>query len=167
MDLVCVQETKWRSYSNKIIRSLIPNRFVNWAASYSDGAFGGIVIMRDSRVVQLVGLEESCHTLSCRFSNCGDNFTCVFTGIYGPTKRDLKVELWEDLGALRGRWGDLWCLGGDFNVLRSSDERNREGRWSGAMKRFSQVIDDLVLKDLPLKGGHFTWARGQGEPKNG
>ena len=71
MDVVCLWETKWRSYSNKITRSLIPNRFVNWAASCSKGAYGVIVIMWDSRVLQLVGFEESCHTLSCRFSNCG------------------------------------------------------------------------------------------------
>ena len=29
------------------------------------------------------------------------------------------------------------------------------------MRRFSQVIDDLDLKDLPLKGGAFTlWGGG-------
>ena len=28
------------------------------------------------------------------------------------------------------------------------------------MRRFSHVIDDLELKDLPLKGGCFTWTRG-------
>ena len=38
--------------------------------------------------------------------------------------------LWEDLGAIRGMWGDPWCIGGDFNVLRFSGERNREGRWT-------------------------------------
>ena len=26
------------------------------------------------------------------------------------------------------------------------------------MRSFSQVIDDLELKDLPLHGGDFTWA---------
>ena len=73
--------------------------------------------------------------------------------------------MWEDLRALRGRWEDPWCLGSDFNVLRSPDERHREGRWLGAMRRFSHVIDDLVLKDLPLKGGRFTWAGGSGNQR--
>ena len=49
---------------------------------------------------QLIGLEESCHTLSCRFRNCEDYFTWVF------------------IGAIRGMWEDPLCLGGDFNVLR-------------------------------------------------
>ena len=60
-------------------------------------------------------------------------------------------------------WEDPWCLGGDFNVLRYSRERNGEERWTRAMRRFSQVLDDLVLKDLPLQGGVFTWSGG---PRN-
>ena len=71
-------------------------------------------------------------------------------GIYGPTKREAR------LGAIRGMWGDPWCIGDDFNVLRFPGERNREGRWTGALRRFSQNIDELELKDLPLQGGVFT-----------
>ena len=127
VDVVCLQETKWRSRAYKIIRSLIPNRLVKWATSCSEGASCGIVVLWDSRLVQLVGLEESCHTLSCKFLNCGDNFSWVFTGLYGPSKSDLREDLWEDLGAIRGMREDPWCIGGDFNVLRSPKEINREG----------------------------------------
>ena len=102
MDVVCLQETKWRSCSNKISKSLMPNRFVKWGASCSEGASSGIMILWDSTVVQLVGLEESCHTLSCRFSNCGDNFSWVFTSLYGPSKRDLRKEFGEDWGQSEG-----------------------------------------------------------------
>ena len=67
----------------------------------------------------------------------------MFTGIYGPIKSELREDLWEDLGAIRGVWDYPSCLGGDFNVLRFPRERNREGRWTGAMRRFTQVIEDL------------------------
>ena len=30
------------------------------------------------------------------------------------------------------------------------------------MRRFTQVIEDLELKDLPLKGGCYTWVAGLG-----
>ena len=61
---------------------------------------------------------------------------------------------------LKGLWGRPWCVGGDFNVLRSPHEHSMERRLSQAMRRFSQVIDDLDLKDLPTKGGHFTLSGG-------
>ena len=31
---------------------------------------------------------------------------------------------------------------------------------SSSMRRFSEVIDDLDLRDLPLQGGPFTWSGG-------
>ena len=60
-------------------------------------------------------------------------------------------------------WEDPWCIGGDFNVLRFPGKINREGRWTGAMRRFSQIIDELELKDVPLQEGVFTWTSG---PRN-
>ncbi|RVW41827.1 hypothetical protein CK203_108407 [Vitis vinifera] len=51
-------------------------------------------------------------------------------------------------------------LVGDFNVIRFPNERSREGRMSGSMRRFSEVIDELALRDLPFQGGPFTWSGG-------
>ena len=145
------KKLKWKSCSKGLVRSLAFSNFVYWVASCSKGASGGVVILWDTRVVQLVGMESS-YTLSCRFRTRVDDFCWIFTGpgIYGPTKRENRELLWEDLGVIRGMWGDPWCLGGDFNVLRFPGERNREGRWTGTMRRFSQIIDELELKDMPL-----------------
>ena len=33
-------------------------------------------------------------------------------------------------------------------------------RHSATMRRFSEVIDELCLKDLPLSGGEYTWCGG-------
>ena len=35
-------------------------------------------------------------------------------------------------------------------MIRFPREQNREGSISGSMRRFSQVIDELNLKDIPL-----------------
>ena len=37
-------------------------------------------------------------------------------------------------------------------------EGNRKERMSSAMRRFSKVVDELNLRDLPLQGGPFTWS---------
>ena len=45
-------------------------------------------------------------------------------------------------------------------MIRFPNECRRGGRVSPSMRRFSEVIDDLDLRDLPLQGGPFTWSGG-------
>ncbi|RVW57235.1 hypothetical protein CK203_099693 [Vitis vinifera] len=69
--------------------------------------------------------------------------------------------MWEELGAIRGIWDDPWCLGDDFNVILSQRERNSQGRLTGVMRRFAQIVDELELHDLSLQGGVLTWSGGR------
>jgi len=49
-------------------------------------------------------------------------------------------------------------IGGDFNIIRSSDEKNNENyndRWPFL---FNVVIDTLSLRELEMAGRKFTWA---------
>ena len=92
--------------------------------------------------------EEGLFAVSCRFKFIEDDLSWIFTGVYGPTAYGCRELLWEELGAIRGLWGDPWCIGGDFNMLRFPNERNKEGRITGSMRRFSQVINDLDMKDI-------------------
>ncbi|RVW17209.1 putative mitochondrial protein [Vitis vinifera] len=107
---------------------------------------------------------------------------CSRGGKAGAAAREvaLKKEPTTDSGAhgSAGSWnGGLWMLmalrvakecggwvcldlhrGGDFNVVLSQRERSSQGRISGAMRRFAQVVDELELLDLPLQGGVFSWS---------
>ena len=39
-------------------------------------------------------------------------------------------------------------------------EHSREGRMSTSMRRFSEVIDELALRDLSLRGGPLIGVEG-------
>ncbi|RVW53836.1 Trafficking protein particle complex II-specific subunit 120-like [Vitis vinifera] len=159
-DLVCLQETKIQDISRGIVHSLGVGRFLGWGAMSARGAAGGVVVFWDKRVLELMGMEVGLFSVSCRFKNCEDGFLWTFTGVYGPTIKRHRELFWEELGAIRGLWSDPWCIGGDFNVVRFPSERSRVGRLTGSMRRFSEVIEELALKDLPLHGGLFTWSGG-------
>ena len=45
-------------------------------------------------------------------------------------------------------------------MVLSPNERNKGGRFSHSMRRFSEVMNELGLRDLPLQGGPFTWRGG-------
>ena len=51
-------------------------------------------------------------------------------------------------------------MGGDFNLVRFLEEHSRGGGLTASMRRFSEVVEDLELRDFPLMGGPFTWRGG-------
>ena len=114
------------------------------------GAAGEVVVLWDNRVLELMGMEVGLFSISCHFKNCEDGFRWTFSGVYGPTLRRYREFFWEELEAIRGLWNDPWCIGRDFNMIRFPNEHRRGGRVSSSMRRFSEVIDDLDLRDLPL-----------------
>ncbi|RVW30380.1 Transposon TX1 uncharacterized 149 kDa protein [Vitis vinifera] len=154
------EETKIQEMSQGVIHSLGVGRFLGWGAVDARGAAGGVVVFWDKRVLELVGLEVGIFSISCHFKNYEDGFMWFFTGVYGPTMKRFRELFWEELGAIRGLWTDPWCIGGDFNVIRFPSERSRVGRLSGPMRRFSEVLDELALRDMPLQGGPYTWSGG-------
>lgn len=116
----------------------------------------------DKRSVELLGMEVGLFSISCWFRCVDNGFIWVFIGVYGPLSRDGRKQIWEELGDVRGLWGDPWCVGGDFNIIQFPTERNKAGRLDEAMRCFFEVIDELELVDLPLLGGVFTWSGGLG-----
>ena len=108
----------------------------------------------------MIDLEKGVFSISCHFKNCEDGFIWIFIGVYGPTMRRDRECFWDELGAIKGLWNGSWCVARDFNAILSPDECSRGGSLNSDMKRFSEVIEDLELKDLPLLGGPFTWSGG-------
>ncbi|RVW36583.1 LINE-1 retrotransposable element ORF2 protein [Vitis vinifera] len=147
-DLVCLQETKIQDISRGIVHSLGVGKFLGWGAMSARGAAGGVVVFWDNRVLELIGMEVGLFSVSCRFKNCEDGFLWTFTGVYGPTMKWYRELFWEEL-TFTGVYGPTMKC-----------ERSREGRLTGSMRRFSEVIEELAFKDLPLHGGSFTWSGG-------
>ena len=73
-----------------------------------------------------------------------------FSGVYGLFERLYKDLFWEELSSIGGLGDGPWCLGGDFNGILSPNERSRGGRLSSAMRRFSEVLNEMGLRDLLL-----------------
>ena len=98
-------------------------------------------------------MEMGVHSLSCRFKNCDDNFIWIFFGVCGSVGSADREELWVLLRDIKGLLGNPWCIGGVFNVVRFLGERRNCLRISPSMRRFSKIIEEFHLRDLPLVGG--------------
>jgi endonuclease/exonuclease/phosphatase family metal-dependent hydrolase len=53
---------------------------------------------------------------------------------------------------------------GDFNFYRPLQDRNREGGNMNDIMLFNEIISNLQLQEIPLKGRSYTWSNMQQEP---
>lgn len=59
---------------------------------------------------------------------------------------------------------DEWILAGDFNMIRSAENRNRPGGDAAEMQLFNDRILGLDIVGLPFNGRNFTWSNMQSDP---
>lgn len=135
-----------------LVRSLRVKRCLSWSAINTRGVIGGILVYQNSRVMKLVGLEMRAFSISCRFKNCEDGVVLVFISVYGQVCRREKKNLQDKLGATRGLRSDPWCVNRDFNMISFLGEHSRGGGLSLAMRRFLDLIEELELRDISLRG---------------
>jgi hypothetical protein len=57
-----------------------------------------------------------------------------------------------------------WLVLGDFNFIRSQDNRNMPGGDMNGMFIFNEVIGHLGLLELQLKGRKYTWSNKESAP---
>ena len=159
-DLVCLQETKVQEMTIDLVRSLGVVRQLNWKELNAEGSAGGILFLWDNSRISLVDFVVGSFSVSCLFKMPEDRFQWAFTGVYRLVENSFRESFWEELGSIKGLWDGPWCVGGDFNEVLFPNERSRGGRLSNSMRRFSYIMNDLDLRDLPLQGGPYTWRGG-------
>ncbi|KAG6669188.1 hypothetical protein CIPAW_01G225900 [Carya illinoinensis] len=160
-DIVCLQETKLKLVTQKIVRSVWHCPYVDWVYLASNGASGGILVMWDKRVMMKREEFIGEYTVAVSLKMVEDNFLWAFAGIYGPNVDNIRHQLWEEIARVHSWWDLPWCIGGDFNITRFPSERSGDSRTRPAMTEFSDCIFELNLVDLPLIGGPFTWSNNQ------
>lgn len=80
------------------------------------------------------------------------------TWIYGSTKWEERLQLWERLRRLAYHRRGSWMVTGDFNEIAHGGEKE-EGRpkQQRMMDAFNIMLQDTGLVDMGFKGQPFTW----------
>ena len=120
--------------------------------------------MLDKRVLELTASKVSNFSVSCCWKGIINGFEWVGMAVYGPTRDDIRSDLWAELLDVRLLWPIPWCVFGDFNMVRYPSERRGCSRVSPSMVEFSNFIESQNLVDLPLMGGLYTWCNGAATP---
>ena len=155
-DIVCLQETKLEWITRGIVHSIWSCPYIDWFYLGFEGAFSGILLMWDRRVVEKVEKAVGHFSVSCKFKNLGDQFEWAFTGIHGPNLNRRRHIMLKKLVGLISWWNLPWCLGDDFNVIHFPLERLGAVSYTSSMFDFFDFISLHGLMDIPLEGGLST-----------
>ncbi|KAG2562099.1 hypothetical protein PVAP13_8KG119800 [Panicum virgatum] len=163
VEVVCLQETKILGISHDCILSMLGPDFPYWLELLSIGASGGILVAWCHGLGPARATRVDNYSISIQFSPASFQdwwLTCV----YGPQGDDNKILFIQELRDVKVACLGPWLIPGDFNLIASSEDKNK-GLTNRAMTGgFRYLINDLELKDLPLLGRKFTWSNQQDSP---
>ncbi|GJZ61711.1 RNA-directed DNA polymerase, eukaryota [Tanacetum coccineum] len=145
------------SISDMDVKILWGNSNFEYLFSEAIGNSGGILYTWDPNIF----LNEQ-HILS-------DNFVALFgtwvptktkllISIYAPQPRTEKRSLWHYIMSLVTRWQGDSIVMGDFNEVRSADERMGSVFNIQGAADFNDFISNSGLVDIQLEGYSFTWS---------
>ena len=95
-----------------------------------------------------------------------NNQRLMIVNVYAPCDLIGKRVLWDDLTQLKAsNPNGLWCFLGDFNSIRSPEERislSQRSADSYGISAFNQWISDMELHEIKFIGINFTWIKPNG-----
>ena len=128
------------------------------------GAFGGLIIIWNSSLFSGMAMHCQPFGLSVHFTSKQAAYSWTLVNIYGPCQGELRQDFVNWLYGLNIPDGEDWLIVGDFNFIRSPDNRNKPGGNCDDMLTFNDIIRAHNLTELPLKGRSFTWSNMQLDP---
>jgi exonuclease III len=157
-DVVLLQETKCTSED---IDRLLPYCWKQGRAISIDatGTAGGVAILWNTTALLMENFYSTRWSITAEYRLIGSNKPGHLTNIYGPASPRDKQAFLRSLRHLSGLTEhDRWILGGDFNIIRSLDEKKGGSRRLDQDSHdFNSLIDDLRLIDLETDNGIHTW----------
>jgi len=84
--------------------------------------------------------------------------------IYGPAQDEFKENFLLNCLAFVFKAKYPILMGGDFNILRFSADKNKKFTSNNFSFVFNLIINSYELRELPLAGGKFTWTNNRKDP---
>ncbi|GKB30917.1 RNA-directed DNA polymerase, eukaryota, reverse transcriptase zinc-binding domain protein, partial [Tanacetum coccineum] len=125
---------------------------------YIIGSSGGILCVWEASVFKKDYATISDNFIAIYGTWLPSNSKILFVAIYAPQQASLKRVLWDYVSILLGRWNGEVIIMGDFNEVRSEDERRGSVFNPSSARIFDHFIFSSGLVDVKLEGYAFTWS---------
>ena len=163
--VLCLQETKLEFLNEHMVKDPWGDGVHNYSYQPSVGASGGLVTVWDVSRLDVTSFFSFNHVLVIKGKDLRSGEDLIIFNVYAPCDLVAKKLLWGRLLLhIQNNCNVCICVCGDFNFVRSIDERKGRAvafRHLDA-EAFNNFIHDSLLLDLPICGILFTWYKGDG-----
>eukprot|EP00253_Pinus_taeda_P010874 PITA_10874 len=128
------------------------------------GSAGGLAVLWNPNEIILDNWTSMCGTLTGLGRIVGTKQLVVISGVYGPPSPGKKEQFINSFKSVRRLFPKAaWIIGGDFNLIRSLEEKKGGiRRRDHFMDSFNDMIEELRLVDIQTINGTFTWNNRRG-----
>lgn len=162
--VICIQESKMQTFDASTLKMLCPRRFDSFAFIPAVGASGGIITIWCSNVFDGTVFLSEQFALGVEFSSKQSSQRWKLVNVYGPCQGDPRTSFMKWLFEVDIPSNEDWLILGDFNYIRSPENRNKPGGGVNDMFTFNDFIREQCLTELPIKGRNYTWSNMQQHP---
>ena len=148
--MVC-KKLKKNQFSDSWLSSIAGNKLFAWFSSPPNGRSGGLLVGFNSEVFDVREHEAGEFMIHTLVLHRETNFIWNFVNVYGAAQKDHKNRFLSELSSFCLRSQVPLLIGGDFNIIRKAEEKNKPGGFNRWSSLFNSIIDQYGLVEFDLK----------------
>ena len=161
VDYIGFQETKKEKFSNSFLKNILGNRNFIWNFLPARGSAGGILVGISGDLFDVVSWDIRKFSVSVIASFKADGKLIRITTVYGSAYECGKQDFLSELHSLFIDWDGPAIIGGDFNLVRSQEDKNNRAVDFKWVDKFNAWIEIWGLMEINVAGRHYTWSNNQ------
>jgi hypothetical protein len=163
IDIVGLHETIKESFLLHELKGLSRNKFAwHWAPAL--GHSSGIHLGVKEDTFEVEDMDHGEFFVSMALTHRHSNLSWEVIIVYGPTDHSRSPAFLAELKLKVDRCTTPVAVAGDFNLIRSPDDRSSVNIDVPRMQMFNDCIADLALREIARVGARYTWSNNRVDP---
>ena len=164
VEFVCIQETKKKDFTGLWLAGISGNFTFIWLWQRAVGASGGLLMGVREDLFDVDTCVASKYMTRMTMMDKRTSFKWNLVNVYEAAHSRDKEEFLISFVQMLGSSVFPFVVGGDFNIIRRSKDRNKTKKLPKWSFFFNSIIEHWGLKELELSGRNFTWSNNQIDP---
>nr|GEV51997.1 RNA-directed DNA polymerase, eukaryota [Tanacetum cinerariifolium] len=158
VNFLTLQETNMERITHMDVKLIWANSNYQFVSRDSVGNSGRILCIWEAIVFKKAYVTVSDNFIAIYGTWISNNSKVLIVVVYASQSLALKRALWEYISSLISHWDGESIVIGDFNDVRSIEERLGSVFNHSSARSFNCFIEASSLVDVKLEGYSFTWS---------